>query len=425
MEEILKLEIDFYQKLKKINMKPSKLIIVTELFYPDPSATAVIMSLIAEELSKENEITVICGPIQNEDLDYYKKIGFPGDKLKIIRAFGSQLSKNHLFKRIIKQFLITISLTRAMLLSLDANTKILAVTNPPLLPVILAFISIFRKPRSTCLLVHDLFPDNAFKMHIIRERSILGVVLKKLFVWSYRKVDQIIVIGRDMQDIVEKMVQGGYTEVACIPNWSDPLLINSNYPKEAIHDTKITFGYAGNMGRAQGLQDFASIIKCTKRKDIQFLFSGGGALLGRLQEELKNTNNIQFSENFFRHAQDKFYDKIDIAIVLLGDGMYGLGVPSKTYNLIAVGLPILFVGPKESEIYRLVVEEEIGWAFDWSEKQNLITFLDSLSVMDRTVLTDISRKTKLVAERYTPDIILREYRALINAKNFDAQDEAY
>lgn len=406
-------------------MKPSKLIIVTELFYPDPSATAVIMSLIAEELSKENEITVICGPIQNEDLDYYKKIGFPGDKLKIIRAFGSQLSKNHLFKRIIKQFLITISLTRAMLLSLDANTKILAVTNPPLLPVILAFISIFRKPRSTCLLVHDLFPDNAFKMHIIRERSILGVVLKKLFVWSYRKVDQIIVIGRDMQDIVENMVSGGNTEVSYIPNWSDPLLINSNYPKEAIHDTKITLGYAGNMGRAQGLQDFASIIKCTKRKDIQFLFSGGGALLGRLQEELKNTNNIQFSENFFRHAQDKFYDKIDIAIVLLGDGMHGLGVPSKTYNLIAAGLPILFVGPKESEIYRLVVEEGIGWAFDWSEKQNLITFLDSLSVTDRTVLTDISRKTKLVAERYAPDIILREYRAIINAKNFDAQDEAY
>lgn len=401
-------------------MKPSKLIIVTELFYPDPSATAVIISLIAEELSKENEITVICGPIQNEDLDYYKKIGFPGDKLKIIRAFGSQLSKNHLLKRIIKQFLITISLTRAMLLSLDANTKILAVTNPPLLPVILAFITIFRKPRSTCLLVHDLFPDNAFKMHIIRERSVLGVVLKKLFVWSYRKVDQIIVIGRDMQDIVEKMVSGGNTEVSYIPNWSDPLLINSNYPKEAIHDTKITFGYAGNMGRAQGLQEFASIIKCTKRKDIQFLFAGGGALLGRLQEELKNTNNIQFRENFFRHAQDEFYDKIDIAIVLLGDGLLGLGVPSKTYNLIAAGLPILFVGPKESEIYRLVVEEGIGWAFDWSEKQNLITFLDSLSVTDRTVLNDISRKTKLVAERYTPDIILCEYRAVFNDNNFDA-----
>ena len=159
-----------------------------------------------------------------------------------------------------------------MLFSLDANTKILAVTNPPLLPVILAFSSIFRKPRSTCLLVHDLFPDNAFKMHIIRERSILGVVLKKLFVWSYRKLDQIIVIGRDMQDIVEKMVSGGNTEVSYIPNWSDPLLINSNYPKEAIHDTKITFGYAGNMGRAQGLQDFASIIKCTKGKISNFYF---------------------------------------------------------------------------------------------------------------------------------------------------------
>lgn len=406
-------------------MKPSKLIIVTELFYPDPSTTAVIMSLISEELSKENEITVICGPIQNEGLNYYKKIGFSVDKLKIIRVFGLQLSKNNLFKRIIKQFLITISLTRAILVSLDANTKILAVTNPPLLPVILAFITILRKPRRTCLLVHDLFPHNAFKMGIIREQSILGIVLKKLFVWSYKQLDQIIVIGRDMQRLVEKMVTGGNTKVAYIPNWSDPILINSNYPKEAIHNKKITLGYAGNMGRAQGLQDFAKIIKCLRNKNIQFLFSGGGALLGHLQEELQNIKNIKFSEFFFRHEQDKFYDKIDIAIVLLGDGMLGLGVPSKTYNLIAAGIPILFVGPKESEIYRLVVEEGVGWAFDWSEKQDLIKFLNSLLIEDRTVFEDISQKTKSVAERYTHDVILSEYRAIVNDKNLDTLDEAH
>lgn len=425
MEEILNLEIDLNLIFKKANVKPSKLTIVTEMFYPDPSSTAVIMSLIAEELSKENEITVICGPIQNEGLDYYKKIGFSDDKLKIIRVFGTQLSKNNLFKRAIKQFVITISLTRAMLLSLDSNTKILAVTNPPLLPVILALTTILRKPQSTFLLVHDLFPDNAFKMNIIRERSILGVVLKKLFVWSYKKVDQIIVIGRDMQHLVEKIVSGGDTEVSYIPNWSDPLLINSIYPKEATHNNKITLGYAGNMGRAQGLQEFSSILKCAKRKDIQFIFYGGGALLGHLQEDLKNTNNIQFIENFFRHEQDNFYDKIDIAIVLLGGSMRGLGVPSKTYNLIAAGLPILFVGPKESEIYRLVVEEGIGWAFDWSEKQNLITFLDSVAIMDRTVFNNISKKSKSVSERYAPNIILREYRAIINGKNINAQDEGY
>ena len=353
-------------------MSTKKLVIVSELFYPDPSATAVIMSKIAEELSKQHKVVVICGPTQSEGLDYYKKIGFSVNNLKIIRVPGTQLNKKNLLEKIVKQFLVVIRLGRAMLMLIDANTKILAVTNPPLLPVMIILITLFRKNEGTFLLIHDLFPDNAFKMGLIRERSMFGIMLKKLFVWSYKKVDDIIVIGRDMQLLVEKMVAGSKTSVAYIPNWSDPFLINSKYSNEDVHNKTITLGYAGNMGRAQGLLDFSSIIKRSTNKDVRFVFAGDGALSERLREDLQHADNIQFDSNFVRQKQADFYNNIDVAIVLLSNGMLGLGVPSKTYNLIAAGLPILFVGPRESEIYRLVADEGIGWAFDWSEKLEII-----------------------------------------------------
>lgn len=56
-----------------------------------------------------------------------------------------------------------------------------------------------------------------------------------------------------------------------------------------------------------------------------------------------------------------------IALVTLQDGMYGLGVPSKTYNILASGRPVLFFGPKDSEIDLLVREKQIGYC-GWPEK---------------------------------------------------------
>ena len=62
-----------------------------------------------------------------------------------------------------------------------------------------------------------------------------------------------------------------------------------------------------------------------------------------------------------------------MAVVLLGKGMFGLGVPSKAYNLIAAGL-LLFVGPKDSEISNLVNENELGWTFTGAMKMSLFLY---------------------------------------------------
>ena len=58
----------------------------------------------------------------------------------------------------------------------------------------------------------------------------------------------------------------------------------------------------------------------------------------------------------------------------LGKGMFGLGVPSKAYNLIAAGLPILFVGPKDSEISNLVNENELGGLSTGAMKMSLFLY---------------------------------------------------
>lgn len=49
-----------------------------------------------------------------------------------------------------------------------------------------------------------------------------------------------------------------------------------------------------------------------------------------------------------RSQQNDFLNACDIGIVTLNDGMYGLGVPSKSYNIWAAGKPILYIGDDNS-----------------------------------------------------------------------------
>ena len=62
--------------------------------------------------------------------------------------------------------------------------------------------------------------------------------------------------------------------------------------------------------------------------------------------------------------------------------MYGLGVPSKVYNSMSAGLPILYVGDEGSEIDRYIKNYNIGWSFNWSQIESLKEFLNNLSLDD-------------------------------------------
>ena len=81
--------------------------------------------------------------------------------------------------------------------------------------------------------------------------------------------------------------------------------------------------------------------------------------------------------------------------------MYGLGVPSKTYNILASGRPVLYFGPKDSEIDLLVRENGIGFC-RWPEKWDM----EELKMM--------GRKARALAERdYSEHTILNKFLTAI------------
>jgi hypothetical protein len=95
--------------------------------------------------------------------------------------------------------------------------------------------------------------------------------------------------------------------------------------------------------------------------------------------------------------------------------MFGLGVPSKAYNIMAAGKPILFLGPKNGEIYRLVKDNDIGWAFDWSEQDKVISLINSFSTGQVKSFSEMGKKARLLIEKkYSENNQLDKFRILFN-----------
>jgi len=241
--------------------------------------------------------------------------------------------------------------------------------------------------------------------------------LQKTSNFAYRSVDCCIAIGSDMAELIlhKKGVQKDKLHV--IENWPDQFALefnenNISFPNQPSN-REISIGFAGNIGLFQGILDFSSIITQITNNEINFKFAGNGASKLALQDKLQNFKSVVFIPEYNREDQAKIMCCFDIGLVLLGSGMYGIGIPSKIYNLLAFGMPILFIGPKNSHVYRLVNKEGVGWAFDWDEPEKIISFLNSLKISDRDAIKKLGERSRLAAQKYSKNIAMEKFISLI------------
>ena len=222
-----------------------------------------------------------------------------------------------------------------------------------------------------------------------------------------------------MRDVVlDKLHKNRHPSVTIIENWGDVEMIRPSEEikeklKERHQKGEITIQYAGNIGRVQGLDIFIDIILEAKNEKVCFDLYGEGALKEILKQKVKDSSlekQIHFYGSYSRNDQNEILNNADIALVTLAEGMYGLGVPSKTYNILAAGKPILFIGDTESEIGRLVKEENIGFVFEAKEQKEILEFLSGINSTCLTELSEMGENARLLAEeKFSEDIILDKF----------------
>lgn len=384
--------------------------LVSELFYPETISTGHIMTEIATALTKDYQVSVVCGP------EFYEK---KNDKVaveqlpnvNIHRIQSKGYNKNNFTLRIIGHLKVTYKMLRLMKKEIPKNTKILMVTNPVLLLVLTSFVAKKRNWKIN-LLVHDVFPENLLILGLLKSKtSFLFVIMKRIFNNAFKKIDTLIVLGRDMQQLFEQK-KGNKEGVTIIENWAD----TENIIARSISETsnkKLLF--AGNLGRLQGLEVLLEALKRTENEPYTFTFIGGGALENFIEEFIiaKKTTHIEKHDWIPREEQDKFMADTTIGLVSLTKGMYGLGVPSKFYNLLAAGKPIFYIGDVNSEVHLVLKAHKIGWFAEAGNVEEIAAMLTKIANANLSEIKKRSENARALAEsEYSKKIILNKFNAL-------------
>jgi len=404
--------------------KKKRIWVISELYYPEETSTGYYMTKIAEGLSSEFEVKVLCAQPS------YSKRGLRAPKkerhngVDIFRCYSTTLDKNKLLHRVFNLLTISFSIFFNALLYLRSNDIAFVVTNPPLLPYIILMVCKIRGAK--CIVrIDDVYPDVLYAAGLLKKNSLayhqaFDWLTKQLFIRS----DHIITLGRDMKELVSRKINDRYEHISIVTNWADSDLINP-MPKEQnglLSDLglidKFVVQWAGNMGYPHEVKSiFEAMIYLKDHPYIHFLFIGSGSKRAWFETKTKQANikNVTFLGNRPRNDQQNFLNACDIAISSLVKGMVGISVPSRMYNIMAAGKPILSIGEDNSELGLVLKEEGIGWVVPPNNPKEIVRVI-LFANENRNLLFEMGKRARLLAEtKYSAKKIINNFIELFSA----------
>ncbi len=220
------------------------------------------------------------------------------------------------------------------------------------------------------LLMFDVYPD-VLKMIRIGPRNpvywLWAMCNRRLFARAHR----IYTIGDALADLMAQYAPR--EKIHVIPLWTglanvQPIPKNENpFIREHGLVGKFVVQYSGNIGATHNIEILIEVAKSLRdHTDILFLIIGRGLkvpLVKQLIEkyQLENCKVLPFQpDEMIRYS----IAAADISVVLIEDKIADVSIPSKVFNVMAVGSTVLSISPTNSEIDKLTKKHGLGANFE-------------------------------------------------------------
>lgn len=399
-----------------------RLWLVCELYYPELTSTGNYVTQIGTGLASDFDVMAICAqpnyaakgarvPKRDEHLG-----------VEIYRVWSTTLNKNFLPFRLVNMITIGISMFFRALASFGRGDKVMVATAPWTLPYPTALAALIKGADYTVLL-HDIYPDTLVAIGKTRPTSVIFRALDLLNRWLYRHAKSLIVVGRDMQEKVLEKLCGADIPVIVIPNWSDLQYVwpTSRAEGSLLEDLgisdKLVLMSAGNIGRPNDIETVVDAAeKLLGNSDVHFVFVGSGAKKAWLEREVsaRQLTNVSLLGSRPREGQNSFLNACDLGLIPLVAGMRGIAMPSRTYNFLAAGKPVLALCDKGSELARVIDEEQVGWHVEPGDSERLAKLIVSIAA-NGPELIEMGKRARAAAElKYSQETAIERYRRALD-----------
>jgi glycosyltransferase involved in cell wall biosynthesis len=342
--------------------KPGKIVIASQHYPPDQSTTAAIMSAISGHLARDAPVLVLSGmagsaSVKSDD----------ASQPTVIEIKNWMPAKAALIKRAVAEILFMIRIFLALLKRLQRGDVAVTVTAPFMLPYAVVAAARLKRARSV-LIMHDLYPDVLVMAGLLKPASIVTKAIRGVNGLMFGGLDAVVTIGRDTEQLLLRYPGVTRDKLRFIPNWATlvPAVrpIASDNPYRRPHAARFIVGLSGNLGFTHDpVIVFEAARLLRDDPDIHFLLSGWGMGFERVKQMQSEANlpNVTLVGRVEEENLETFLAAADVWLIPYRPNVAGVSVPSRFYNLLAVGRPVVIISEPDAEAALTVQEHGLGW----------------------------------------------------------------
>jgi glycosyltransferase involved in cell wall biosynthesis len=390
----------------------AKVVVVSQHYPPDPSTTAAIMAEIAGHLAARHRVLVLSGTPGSATGDV-TGLGRPA----IAEIKNRIPAKAALVRRAVAELAFAARAFATVLQEAQRGDVVLTVTAPFMLPYAIVFAARLKGAKSA-LIMHDLYPDVLVTAGLIGKRSPVSSAIRGANALMFRMLDAVITIGRDTARLLLRYRGVTPGKIRFIPNWATlapavrPMAADNPYRRDK--PARFVVGLSGNLGFTHDpVTVFEAARLLRDERDIHFLLSGWGVGYQRLKQLQSDAKlaNVTLIDRVADGDLEQFLAAADAWIIPYRNNVAGVSVPSRFYNLLAVGRPVILVSEPDAEAAMTVSENNLGWVVRPGMPDELAGAIREASV---SADASIGERAVVAAGAFALDRAMADYGKLVD-----------
>lgn len=354
-----------------MSSNPRHLLLVTQVYLPDPASVGQHMADVGEEMVKRGwKVTVLTSArgYDNPDETFPARETIGG--VNVVRLPFSSFGKKTILHRLVGQ-LMFVMLAFFKGVTTPGLTRILVTTSPPMGGIVGWLISLIRGTKFFYW-VMDLNPDQAIAQGVVSATNPAVRLLDALNRQLLKRAEKIIPLDRFMAKRLTAKQPNCEHKLQVLPVWPMEDALERIQPernpfiKKHQLEGHFVLMYSGNHSPVHPLQTFLDAAKLLKDDPkIKFLFVGGGKAKADVEALIAGPDNPGNVVSLPYQPLDEIKYSLsaaDVHLVSMGQRMIGCVHPCKFYGAGALAKPLLYLGPRESHIGEFLKNVDAGWS---------------------------------------------------------------
>jgi colanic acid biosynthesis glycosyl transferase WcaI len=360
-------------------LDPSRVLFVTRYYWPELIGSAPFSTDIAEWLAAHGRPTTVVSGLPH----YPDTAVFPAYRngrcsretvsgVDVERLHAGPPRGSSAASRIVNEAEFLLRGLAALASGRIRRHSVVLALCPSILCVALGVAA--RRRTGICIaVVHDIQSGLAEKLGMVGGGR-LAALMRTCERIVLNRTDLIVVLSEEMKDQLRRI--GVTTPIEVVPLWVDTDQIR---PAPAVVRPGVRVLYSGNLGRKQGLGQVVELARelAIRRSDIEIVMRGNGSQAADLASEIARLglSNIRLVDLQPNEALGAALAAGDIHLVPQRPDAAAFAVPSKVFNIMAVGRPFVATALPDSVLWRLQRQSR---AFLCVPPDNPLTFADAV-----------------------------------------------